>query len=184
LFSILLAPAMMMFHTSFVVSTLAGKPVSWQAQDRGDRGIGFLEAFARHKWHVLLGVAWGAGILLFAPRYIWWMLPVLAGLILSVPLTMLTSRASVGRWIRRCGLLLTPEETDPPSELAALEQCMASGAMAAVIAEDSAIEAVPPAQRVPVHVPLPMEATKPIYLRPRHALLRLQRLVSTTGSAS
>ncbi len=52
---------MMLFHTTFVVTTLLGHPVTWNAQDRGDRGITFLEALSRHKWHVLIGLAWGGG---------------------------------------------------------------------------------------------------------------------------
>jgi membrane glycosyltransferase len=184
-FSMLLAPAMMMFHTSFVITTLLGHPVTWSAQDRGDRGIGFLEALNRHKWHVLLGFAWGAVILVFAPRYIWWMSPVLAGLILSVPLTMLTSRASAGRWMRRRGLLLTPEETEPPAELASLEHLMATGGVlsaaaaqeqrplpqrpvVAAVAGQTALAAqeVPEVlvPRVPVPSPLPMEASRLVYL--------------------
>jgi membrane glycosyltransferase len=127
IFSTLLAPSMMIFHTTFVLTTLIGKSVSWNAQDRGDRGITFLDALNRHKWHVLLGLAWGGIILAIAPRYIWWMMPIISGLILSVPLTMLTSRASVGRWMRRAGLLLTPEETNTPPELVALEERMANG---------------------------------------------------------
>jgi membrane glycosyltransferase len=193
LFSMLLAPAMMAFHSSFVISTLAGKPVVWHAQDRGNRGIGFIEALARHKWHVLLGLLWGAIILTIAPRYIWWMSPVLAGLILSVPLTMLTSRTSAGRWARRRGLLLTPEETDPPRELVALEQCMAADAAVPVRAADDSrstgtytltIQANPVIPSVPIRVPLPMEAAAPVYLHARDALIRLQRLVSTAWSAS
>ena len=129
LFSTLLAPAMMIFHTTFVITTLAGKQVTWNAQDRGDRGITFVDGLNRHKWQILLGLVWGAAILAMAPRYIWWMMPILSGLILSVPLTMLTSRASVGRWMRRRGLLLTPEETHTPPELAALEERMAAGAV-------------------------------------------------------
>jgi membrane glycosyltransferase len=124
-FSTLLAPSMMIFHTTFVITTLAGHPVTWNSQERGDRGIGFIEALNRHKWQILLGLAWGAAIILMAPRYIWWMMPILAGLILSAPLTMLTSRASVGRWMRRRGLLLTPEETNPPAELVALTDRLA-----------------------------------------------------------
>jgi len=123
-FSTLMAPSMMIFHTTFVITTLAGKPVTWNAQDRGDRGITFPVALNRHKWQILLGLVWGAAILLLAPRYIWWMMPILSGLILSVPLTMLTSRTSVGRWMRRRGLFLTPEETNTPTELAELEERM------------------------------------------------------------
>jgi membrane glycosyltransferase len=124
-FSTLLAPAMMLFHTSFVVSILAGRPVSWNTQERGDRGIGFLEALNRHKWQILLGIVWGGSLLALTPRYFYWMVPILVGLVLSVPLTMLTSRASVGRWVRRCGLLLTPEETNPAAELIALQERLA-----------------------------------------------------------
>src|SRR5581483_617652 len=122
IFSTLLAPAMMLFHTTFVVSILAGRPVSWNTQERGDRGIEFLEALNRHKWHILLALIWGAALLAITPRYFYWMVPILGGLILSVPLTMFTSRASVGRWMRHRGLLLTPEETNPPAELRALEE--------------------------------------------------------------
>jgi membrane glycosyltransferase len=120
LFSMLLAPTMMLFHTTFVVSTLLGRPVSWDAQHRGDRGITYREALARHKWHVLLGLVWGATIILLAPRFIWWMLPVITGMLLSVPYTVYTSRAELGRRARLRGLLLTPEETAPPPELVAV----------------------------------------------------------------
>jgi membrane glycosyltransferase len=132
IFSTLLAPAMMIFHTTFVLTTIAGKPVTWNAQDRGDRGIPFLDALNRHKWQILLGLGWGAAILSMAPRYIWWMMPILSGLVLSVPLTMLTSSSGAGKWMRKRGLLLTPEETNTPAELAGLEERMASGLTATV----------------------------------------------------
>jgi membrane glycosyltransferase len=125
LFSMLLAPPMMVFHTTFVLTTLAGKPVTWNAQDRGDRGVTFGDAIARHRWQILLGIIWGAVILTFAPRFIWWMMPVLAGLLLSAFLTMVSSRADVGMALRRMGLLLTPEETSPPQELALMQRALA-----------------------------------------------------------
>ncbi len=121
LFSMLLAPAMMVFHSTFVVRTLLGHVVRWDAQPRDDRGISFREAFARMKWHIALGVVWGAVILAFAPAFIWWMAPVLAGLLAGVPLTMTTSRADLGHKAREHGLFLTPEETDTPVELRFIE---------------------------------------------------------------
>jgi len=190
LFSTLLAPSMMLFHTSFVVTTLAGHPVTWNAQDRGDRGITFREAFSRHKWHVAIGLVWGAVILAIAPRYIWWMSPILLGLLLSVPLTMLTSLTSAGLWARRHGLLLTPEETEPPPELAALEQLLASGGIMAQppggpddkrgpFGEQANTIRVSPAQSVPEREPLSMEAAAVKYLRPRDALTIFHRVPST-----
>jgi membrane glycosyltransferase len=121
LFSMLLAPAMMIFHTSFVLQTLSGIVVKWDAQARDDRGISFGEALKRMKWHVAIGLIWGAVILAFAPRFIWWMAPVLIGLLVSPPLTVLTSRASVGHKLRERGYFLTPEETDTPVELRGIE---------------------------------------------------------------
>ena len=200
LFSMLLAPAMMVFHSTFVITTLAGKPVSWSAQERGDRGIGIGEALWRHKWHVLLGLAWGAVILWFAPRYIWWLLPVLAGLVLSAPLTMLTSRAGAGQWLRRRRLLLTPEESQPPQELAALtarlaqplfidtpmaELCEPTKPNAELIdgITVTATTAAQPAEVVvPPRSPLRMEAAAPVYLRPRDALNWV--FGATSGAAS
>lgn len=151
-FSVLLAPAMMLFHATFVISTLAGNPVVWDAQERGDRGIGFAEAFRRHRWQMLLGLVWGAVILTFAPSYIYWMLPVLFGLLISVPLTVYTSRASLGRKLRELGLLLTPEETQPPVELAELAALQNQPASARL---ESA--AAPGIAAVPAPEPLHME---------------------------
>jgi membrane glycosyltransferase len=188
LFSTLLAPSMMLFHTAFVVTTLAGHPVTWNAQDRGDRGINFREAFSRHKWHVAIGLAWGAVILLIAPRYIWWMSPILVGLLLSVPLTMLTSLASTGLWARRHGLLLTPEETQPPAELVELEKLMLSGGIMAtpppgcsgpLSEHTNAIRVIPLTHSVPEREPLAMEAAALKYLRPRDALAIFQRVPTT-----
>jgi membrane glycosyltransferase len=162
LFSVLLAPAMMLFHTAFVISTLAGKPVAWHAQERGDRGIGFLEALRRHAWHVLIGLTWGALIFEFAPHYIGWLLPVIIGMVLSVPITMFTSRIAPADWLRRHRLLLTPEETDPPAELAALQALLTrhpAPAQPALGEAAAARELLRDLEhRVPAHVPLAMKA--------------------------
>jgi membrane glycosyltransferase len=131
LFSMLLAPSMMLFHSSFVAQTLLGKSVPWNAQLRGDRGVTLREAFRRQKWHLAVGVLWGALMLRLAPQFFWWLTPVLIGLVCSIWLTMWTSRASVGRRARRWGLLLTPEETAPPPELLGLAATMAAPAAAA-----------------------------------------------------
>jgi membrane glycosyltransferase len=122
LFSILLAPSMMLFHSLFVAQTLAGKSVSWNAQERADRGVTLREAFRRQKWHLVLGVVWGAAMLRLAPQFFWWLTPVLAGLIGGIGLTVWTSSISAGRRLRRWGLLLTPEETAPPAELVTFGQ--------------------------------------------------------------
>jgi membrane glycosyltransferase len=144
LFSILLAPSMMLFHSTFVVQTLLGRSVSWNAQSRTERGVTFAEAFRRQKWHLALGLIWGGAMLRIAPQFFWWLTPVLVGLVFGIPLTVWTSRLSAGRLFRRWGLLQTPEETAPPPELLALKSPPAQ-----VITSSSPVLPTSPAAMVP-----------------------------------
>jgi membrane glycosyltransferase len=110
LFSSLLAPVMMLFHTSFVTAILLGSAVGWPAQSRGDRGMSWQQAVRRHVGHALLGAVALAIFAYVTPSYLPWILPVCAGLILAVPLAVLSSRREVGVAARRLRLFLTPEE--------------------------------------------------------------------------
>ena len=188
LYSVLLAPAMMLFHSTFVISILAGRPVAWRAQERGDRGIGWLEALRRHKWHVIIGATWGALILELAPRFTGWLLPVLAGMVVSVPLTVLTSGAQIGRWMRRRGLFLTPEETHPPAELTALQERLRDGtytfpAGRSRPAQDADAQRPEP-DRVPERAPLPMKAPPLRYVGLRRGAGRDDRRTQTEWHGS
>jgi len=137
-FSMLLAPSMMLFHSTFVAQTLLGKAVSWNAQDRSDRGVTLREAFRRQKWHLVFGLAWGAIMLRVAPHFFWWLTPVLVGLICSVWVTAWTSRTSAGRIAQRWGLLLIPEETAPPRELMAVRRANLDSLQACAVSSPEA----------------------------------------------
>ena len=117
-FSTLLAPVMMLFHTTFVARILAGNAVGWPAQPRGDRGMAWRQALARHTGHALLGIVTLAALGLLAPSYVPWILPVVAGLLLSVPMAVISSRRGVGIAARKLRLFVTPEEGSPSSALA------------------------------------------------------------------
>jgi len=158
LLSMLLAPTMMLFHSEFVVRALLGRSVGWDAQARGDRGISWGEALQRHKWHLAIGAAWGGAILVLAPHFIWWMSPVILGMLLAVPFTVLTSRSDLGLALRARGWLLTPEETAQPAELAAAEAARARPPEPARGIEPLA---------VPPRAPLSMAAAAPAYLKMR-----------------
>jgi membrane glycosyltransferase len=169
LFSMLLAPAMMVFHSSFVLQTLIGHVVRWDAQPRDDRGITFKEALVRLKWHIVLGVVWGAVILAFAPAFIWWMAPVIAGLLAGVPLTMITSRADLGHKARERKLFVIPEETNTPVELLGIE------------AVNTPEYHEPPDflhHPVPAHAPLRMEPGPLDRYNIRDAVFRKQRVAN------
>jgi membrane glycosyltransferase len=163
LFSMLLAPTMMLFHSTFVAQTLLGRSVSWNAQERTERGVTLREAFRRQKWHLLLGVLWGAAMLRLAPQFFWWLTPVLAGLLFGIPLTVWTSQVSAGRLFRRQGLLLTPEETAPPPELVTLSR--ASEDIIGLVSGSGS--ALPPPPPIPPQVPPPVRPSPAYYPQQR-----------------
>ena len=65
----------------------------WKSPPRGDNETGWRAALARHGVHTLVGVVWAAIVWWLNPSYLWWLLPVVGALILSIPLSVLTSRA-------------------------------------------------------------------------------------------
>jgi membrane glycosyltransferase len=123
LFSILLAPVLMLFHAQFVVATVLGQGVHWVTQRRGggeDNPTGWREARTVLRGHTAAGVIWLGVLLAFAPSLVWWMLPLLVGLVGAIPFAVWTGRTSLGRAARARGWLATPEELAPPVELTEL----------------------------------------------------------------
>ena len=123
-FSTLHAPLLMLWHTRFVLTNLAGISVGWATQNRSADGTDWLYAARRHWGHTLIGVLWGWFTWKLGPGLFWWFTPVLAGMVFSVPLSVLTSRRSLGARAKSVGLFLTPEETRPPMELVSLRSRM------------------------------------------------------------
>jgi membrane glycosyltransferase len=113
----LLAPIRMAFHSRFVLLNLMGREVPWISQRREDRETPWRDAVRHHSRDALVAFAWGSAVLWIAPSYFFWLTPVLVALVLSVPLSVLSSRVRLGEAARRRGLFLTPEETSPAREL-------------------------------------------------------------------
>jgi membrane glycosyltransferase len=125
IFSVLTAPVLMLFQTKFVVAILMRRAVGWPPQQRGDHMTSFKEAAMAHGGHTLIGIVTGVLSYKYVPAFFWWFTPVLAGLTLSIPVSMLSSSIALGRWTRSAGLFLTPEESNPPSVLRYLEDNLA-----------------------------------------------------------
>jgi membrane glycosyltransferase len=117
LLSAALAPVRMLFHTQSVVAALTGLTLHWKSPPREDAETSWGEAAVRHGPHTLLGLAWGAVLYWLAPSYTWWLLPVAGALVVSIPISVYSSRISLGRALRRAGLFVIPDEADPPREL-------------------------------------------------------------------
>jgi membrane glycosyltransferase len=117
LFSALLAPIRMLFHTQFVLAALLGWTIQWKSPPREDTATGWGEAFARHGPGTALGMAWAAGVYWLNPHFLWWLLPIVGALMLAMPLSVWSSRTTLGRAFRERRLFLIPEESHPPREL-------------------------------------------------------------------
>ena len=126
--SVLLAPVNMLFNTKFVLINAVGRRGSWTTQQRraGGDGTDLRTAVAAHGVQTAIGLAWAAASFVLVPTYFWWLTPVLAGPVFSIPLSILLSKTSVGRGARERGIFLTPEEIRPPPELAELERDLAA----------------------------------------------------------
>lgn len=116
----LLAPAIMLYYTQFVVLNLMGLQVKWGSQNRSDDvGLGFIESFRIFWIPPTIGVIAVASLWEFAPHELLLLSPILAGWLLSPVIAWMTSKAKAGEWLRRHGLFLTPEEQEAyrPEEL-------------------------------------------------------------------
>jgi membrane glycosyltransferase len=119
-FSTLHAPLQMLWHTRFVITILLGMGVSWGTQNRDADGTAWSYALRRQWGHLLVGGFWGGLVFWLDEITFWWFLPVLAGMILAMPLSVLTSRSNLGQRARQIGLFLVPEEVAPPPEIVML----------------------------------------------------------------
>jgi membrane glycosyltransferase len=118
--STLLAPVRMLFHSIFVVTTFLGFKVTWSTQNRGSGGLSWGAAFRFHWFGSLLGLLWGLSMYIISPGFFLWLSPVAAGLAFSIPISVLTSRVSLGTLADKLGLLKTPAVTQEPLEVAEL----------------------------------------------------------------
>ena len=118
-FSLVVGPVMLVFYTSFVLTTLAGRIVRWDRQVRDDRGLGWKEANAC--LGPMLALAFGLALLAAhaAPLAIVFIAP---GLALGIPLAVWTSQSSLGRLAARARLFMIPEEVEPSELFARLNK--------------------------------------------------------------
>jgi membrane glycosyltransferase len=112
--SMLLAPNIMVAHSMMVISIMLGRTVGWGNQNRETDGTAWGDAFRMHAPQTILGIVWTAVAWEISPVFTAWMSPILLGLLLSAPVSVLTSRTRYGRAFLRQKLLATPEELNPP----------------------------------------------------------------------
>jgi membrane glycosyltransferase len=91
-YSMLLAPIMMMTQTASVLQIFFGRDSGWKVQRRDDAAMELKEAMRFHWSHMLVGVVVTIVCWETSPGLLVWMAPVVLGLVLSGPLNWLTSQ--------------------------------------------------------------------------------------------
>ncbi|WP_425929247.1 glucans biosynthesis glucosyltransferase MdoH [Pseudomonas sp. NyZ201] len=122
LFSMLLAPVRMIFHTRFVLAAFLGWAATWNSPQRDDDSTPWSEAVRRHGPQTLLGVAWALLVAWLNPSFLWWLVPIVGSLTLSIPVSVISSRVNLGLRAKDEKLFLIPEEYSTPQELLATDQ--------------------------------------------------------------
>jgi membrane glycosyltransferase len=119
--SALVAPILMVSQSRALFDILIGRDSGWAAQTRDDGGVVWGDAIRRYGLHLLAGL--GSAGLLYATsgEGLAWAVPVVAGLVLSTPVVVLTADPVIGLAFLRWGLLATPEEIAHPPRPAPVE---------------------------------------------------------------
>jgi membrane glycosyltransferase len=114
----LIAPVMMIFQSSAVGEILLGRDAGWQVQRREDGGVARGEVIRKYASPTFFGILMAIAAYAVSLPLLLWMAPVIVGLLLAIPIAMLTSRARSGSVERRPGLFGTPEQAAPPKVMA------------------------------------------------------------------
>ena len=112
-FSVLVAPVVSFAIAIFMLGLINGKRLDWQAQERTNREVRWQEATKNFLPQMLLGIGILALLYVFAPLVLIWALPVIAGLVISIPFAVWTAARVSGEWSVRTGVFQIPEETFP-----------------------------------------------------------------------
>lgn len=115
LFSAVFAPIMMLIQSGSVFQILLGRDTGWNPQRRDDGSIPVSDIIRRHRTHTVLGLVTGLSAFMIATSLFAWMSPTIVGLVLAIPLSWASGQLAIGLWLKRHGLLMTPEEGDPPA---------------------------------------------------------------------
>jgi membrane glycosyltransferase len=113
LLSGLIAPVMMIFQSTAVGEILLGRDAGWQVQRRDDGQLPSRELIRKYALPTVFGIIMAASAYAVSLPLLLWMTPVIIGLLLSIPIAMLSSRLSRPN----SRLFRTPEESAPPQVL-------------------------------------------------------------------
>jgi len=111
LFSTLMAPIVMLQHSWYVFSIVMGMATGWNPQTRTDRALPLKLVARKFGVHTAIGAVAALVLWRYAPDSFNWFVPLLAGLLLSIPLALFSSSPLLGQLAREDHLFLVPSES-------------------------------------------------------------------------
>jgi membrane glycosyltransferase len=169
----LVAPVAMLIQTEGVMQILGGRDSGWNVQQRDGAAVPFRLIWRQYWRFMVFGLALAAAAYAVSPALFLWMTPVLVGLVLAVPLVVITGSQALGLGLRRWGLLRITEERTPSGVMVRAAECQAAFAAqvesgVSHLLRDAALRRaheamLPPARRPgrdPIDVPLLVGLTK------------------------
>ena len=111
IFATLFAPVVMLVHSWFIFNIVVGRATGWGTQTRDDRALPFWLVFREYWPHTLIGMLAALALYRYAPNSLGWFVPLLLGLILTIPLVQISSSLKLGAALTHDDLFLVPSET-------------------------------------------------------------------------
>ena len=112
--SALFAPVQMLLQSRYVAEIVLGRDAGWSSQQREEGRVTWHDAWRFHWGHTLAGALLGVTFWFLSRQLFWWLSPALLGMLMSIPLSVISGSLRAGRWLARIGLLATPEELQVP----------------------------------------------------------------------
>ena len=122
--ALVFSTVLIVLYAGYVLDLIRGRTVRWESQARDNRGLSWAEGWLRFRGTTAVGVLLAIAMGWSSPVLLAWCMPILAGLVLSVPAIVLSSRLDAGRAARAAGLFVTPEEHAQPAILRALARSL------------------------------------------------------------
>ncbi len=116
-FSAMLAPVMAVAHTIFIGGLMFGRKIGWSAQHRNAKDLSIKSA-AVYLWpQTLLGIIGVVFVATFSSGAVLFALPVIFGLLISIPFAVTSASSRFSRWFVLSGFWCIPEERNGANSL-------------------------------------------------------------------
>jgi membrane glycosyltransferase len=110
IFSAIYAPIAALTHSWFILNTFLGKGIAWTPPRRGDSATSLASVATYFAPHTVIAIVVGAMVWRWLPDAFGWLVPMLLGPLIAIPLAKLVSEPGLGSWLLGAGYFAVPGE--------------------------------------------------------------------------